>query len=209
MEGKPDDWTSFSGEVKGGHTEIVKLASQTGDSRVLRLRGCTHRATLLWLLWMSQLFLCLFPHFLVESFLTWHKDVQGELLGQRKTMSPRWTIRIGEKGMSFSLFSSFPEWEEANEFPEPSSSPSPMSHFILFFSLYILFLSTSLVAQRLRLCLQCRRCGFDPWVGTIPWKRKWQPTPVFLPGKSHGRDLVSYSPWGYKRVGHDWVRLSH
>ena len=33
--------------------------------------------------------------------------------------------------------------------------------------------------------------GFDPWVGKIPWKRKWQPTPVFLPGKFHGqRSLV-------------------
>ena len=41
--------------------------------------------------------------------------------------------------------------------------------------------------------------GFDPWVGKIPWRRKWQPTPVFLPGKSHGRrSLVGYSPWGRK-----------
>ena len=40
---------------------------------------------------------------------------------------------------------------------------------------------------------------FDPWVGKIPWRRKWQPTPVFLPGKSHGwRILVGYSPWGRK-----------
>ena len=47
--------------------------------------------------------------------------------------------------------------------------------------------------------LQCRRPGFDPWVGKIPWRRKWQPTPVFLPGKSHGlRSLVGYSPWGRK-----------
>ena len=38
---------------------------------------------------------------------------------------------------------------------------------------------------------QCRRCGFDLWVGKIPWRRKWQPTPVFLPGKSHaGRSLL-------------------
>ena len=38
--------------------------------------------------------------------------------------------------------------------------------------------------------------GFDPWIGKISWRRKWQPTPVFLPGKSHGRrSLVSYSPW--------------
>ena len=41
--------------------------------------------------------------------------------------------------------------------------------------------------------------GFDPWVGKIPWSRKWQPTPVFLPGKFHGqRSLVGCSPWGCK-----------
>ena len=41
--------------------------------------------------------------------------------------------------------------------------------------------------------------GFNPWVGKISWRRKWQPTPVFLPGKSHGwRSLVGYSPWGRK-----------
>ena len=46
-------------------------------------------------------------------------------------------------------------------------------------------------------CLQCGRPGFSPWVGKIPWRRKWQPTPVLLPGKSHGqRSLVGYSPWG-------------
>ena len=46
---------------------------------------------------------------------------------------------------------------------------------------------------------QCRRHKFDPWVGKVPWRRKWQPTPVFLPGKSHGRrSLVGYSPWGRK-----------
>ena len=44
---------------------------------------------------------------------------------------------------------------------------------------------------------QCRRHGFDPWVRKIPWKTKWQTTPVFLPGRSHGqRSLVSYSPRG-------------
>ena len=41
--------------------------------------------------------------------------------------------------------------------------------------------------------------GFDPWVGKIPWKRVWQPIPVFLPGESQGqRSLVGYSPWGCK-----------
>ena len=48
-------------------------------------------------------------------------------------------------------------------------------------------------------CRRCKRCGFDPWVGKIPWRRAWQPNLVFLPGKSHGqRSLVGYSPWGLK-----------
>ena len=48
---------------------------------------------------------------------------------------------------------------------------------------------------------QCRRQDFDPWVGKIPWRRKWQPNPVFLPGKSHRqRSLVGYSPWDPKQV---------
>ena len=47
--------------------------------------------------------------------------------------------------------------------------------------------------------LQCGRCRFDPWVGKIPWRRTWQPTPVFLPGESHGqRSLVGYGPWDRK-----------
>ena len=44
-----------------------------------------------------------------------------------------------------------------------------------------------------------QRHRFDRWVGKIPWKRKWQPTPVFLPGKSHGLwSLAGYSLWGHK-----------
>jgi len=38
-----------------------------------------------------------------------------------------------------------------------------------------------------------KRYRFDPWVGMI-WRRAWQPTPVFLPGESHGQSLVGYSP---------------
>ena len=41
--------------------------------------------------------------------------------------------------------------------------------------------------------------GFDTWVRKMPWSRKWQPTPVFLPGKSHRqRSLAGYSPWVHK-----------
>ena len=48
---------------------------------------------------------------------------------------------------------------------------------------------------------QYRRCGFDLRVGKIPWRRKWQPTPLFMPGTSHGqRKLVGYSPWGFEEL---------
>ena len=46
-------------------------------------------------------------------------------------------------------------------------------------------------------CRRCKRHGFDPWVGKMPWSRKWQPTPVFLPGKSHGQtDILTSKPPG-------------
>ena len=58
----------------------------------------------------------------------------------------------------------------------------------------------SLGAQLFHLqCRKHRRCGFDPWVEKIPWRKAWQPIPVFLPGESHGqRSLV-----GSQRVGHE------
>ena len=64
---------------------------------------------------------------------------------------------------------------------------------------------TSLVAQMVKVCLQRERPGFNPWVGKIPWRRKWQPTRVFLPGESKGwRNLAGYSPWGHKE-SHNWA----
>ena len=52
-----------------------------------------------------------------------------------------------------------------------------------------------------RIRLQCKRHGFNPLVEKIPWRRKWQPAPVFLPGKSQGqRGLAGYSPWGLKEL---------
>ena len=53
--------------------------------------------------------------------------------------------------------------------------------------------------------MQCRRPGFNSLVRKIPWRRKWQPTALFLPGESHEqRSLVGYSPWGHK----SWTQLS-
>ena len=65
------------------------------------------------------------------------------------------------------------------------------------------------VAQMVKDCLKCGRPMFDPWVGKIPWRRKWQPTPVFLPGESHRqRSLVVYGPWGCKELNTtEWLTL--
>ena len=61
------------------------------------------------------------------------------------------------------------------------------------------------------ICLQCKRPGFDPWVGKIPWRRKWQHAPVYLPGKFHGqRSLVGYSPWGGKESDTtEWLHFTY
>ena len=52
-----------------------------------------------------------------------------------------------------------------------------------------------------RIWLRCGRPGLDPWIRKIPWRRKWQPTPVFLPGESHGqRSLVGCRSWSCKEL---------
>ena len=56
-----------------------------------------------------------------------------------------------------------------------------------------------------RIHLQCRRPGFDHWVGKFPWRRAWKPTPIFLPGESPWtEEPVGYSP-GSQSVRHDWT----
>ena len=60
-----------------------------------------------------------------------------------------------------------------------------------------------------RICLQCRRPGFDPWVRKKHWRREQQPTPVFSPGKFHGqRSLAGYNPWSCKELDTtEWLIL--
>ena len=67
----------------------------------------------------------------------------------------------------------------------------------LYLCMYVMSLPWWL--RRWSVCLQYGRPRFNPWVGKIPWRRQWQHTPVFLPGKFHGlRSLVGYSPWRCK-----------
>ena len=67
------------------------------------------------------------------------------------------------------------------------------------------FLWASLVTQMVKNVPSVQETRFDPWIRKIPWRRKWLPTQVLLPGEFHGqRSLVDSSPWGC-RVRHDWV----
>ena len=76
-----------------------------------------------------------------------------------------------------------------------------LNGLLLFASLT--YNGASLVAQMVKNLLQCRRTGFNPWVGKIPWRREWIPTPVFWPGEFHGWRLQSM---GSQKVGHNLTR---
>ena len=68
-------------------------------------------------------------------------------------------------------------------------------------ALSMCFLCFRLFLPTMCQCRRCKRLRLSPWVQKIPWRRKWQPTPLFLPGKSQGqRNLMGYSPWRQKEL---------
>ena len=82
------------------------------------------------------------------------------------------------------------KWGSKDSLGFACCSRNPSLSIIVFFQ----------VAQGKETSCQCRRCGFDSCVGKIPRRRKWQPTPVFLPGESPGqRSLLGYRPWDHKQ----------
>ena len=79
------------------------------------------------------------------------------------------------------------------DLPYPGNEPT----FLKSPTLAGRFFMASIISEEFT--CQCGRPGFYHWVEKIPWRRKWQPTPVFLPGELHGqRSLANYSPWGPK-----------
>ena len=83
------------------------------------------------------------------------------------------------------------------------SASIEMITWFLFFSLLIRGFQRTVVKNLPAKLGNTRNGGFNPWLVKIPWRRKWQPTRVFLPIKSHGqRSLAGYSPWGYR---YDWA----
>ena len=93
-----------------------------------------------------------------------------------------------------------PEWQVQSlgwEDPLEKERPPTQGFWPGEFHLALLVLPWWL--RRQSICLQFGRPRFDPWVRKIPWRRKWQSTPVLLSGKFHGRrSLVGYSPWGHR-----------
>ena len=92
-----------------------------------------------------------------------------------------------------SQFSCFLKWEE--------QQPSPQGQIVRIINKYKSgFPGSASGKEPSCQCRRCSRCGFDPWVRKIPWRRAWQPTPVLLPGESHRqRSLAGYSPSGSKQ----------
>ena len=126
--------------------------------------------------------------------------------GNSVKIGNEWTIELSYN-LNFNLsvhLSIYPIFYSQSDFTKNSN-------LIIRHYLNIFFLQSSIVFKGLPWLLsgkksacQSRKCGLDPWVKKIPWRRKWQPTPVFLPEKSHGqRSLVGYNPWGHKRVSYD------
>ena len=80
-------------------------------------------------------------------------------------------------------------------------SPRKILYSLSYYTFYSISVGGTCGKESTRQCRRYRRCRFNPWIGKTPphWRKKWQPTPVFLPGESHGqRSLMGYSPQGRK-----------
>ena len=150
-----------------------------------------------------------------EAPILWPHDVKNRLLGKDLDAGKDW--RQEEKGTTEDEMVGWHHWLDGLEFEQAlgvgdgqgslagcslwGRRESVMIEQLNRTELYIhCLLSLHIpggVSGKEPTC-QCRRhkrCWFDPWVRTIPWRRAWQPTPVFLPGESHGqRSLVGYCP---------------
>ena len=124
----------------------------------------------LFLLWFH-------PSFFLELFLHWSPVAYCAPTDLRSSSVSVLSFCL------FMLFMGFSRQESWSGLP----FPSPVD------------LTLADVSDSKSICLECRSLGFNPWVRKIPWRRKWQPTPVLLPGKFHGwRSPMGCSPWGHK-----------
>ena len=169
----PRNWTQVSciSYIAGGSfTHWATWKAPLGTQRVLNIYFTT---------WGHYNY-ALYPSF-CQRFWEWGFPTEGWMTDvveneQRRT----WALKLDltHSTQTVELFWDFPftSLMEVLAFPGGASGKEPICQY-----------------------KSCKRCRFDPWVGKIPWRRAWQPTPVLLPGESHGEwSLPGYSPWGLK-----------
>ena len=106
----------------------------------------------------------------------------------------RWTTVLGRMGQEICAVAINPQSSETSE-TGLCLDHSPCSLWIGIYMRGRMGFPDGLDGKKI--CLQCGSLSFSPWVRKIPWRRKWLPTPEFLPGESHGQMcLAGYSPWG-------------
>ena len=122
------------------------------------------------------------------------------------TLVTPWTVACQAP---LSMESSKQEYWNGFQFLTPGDLPdSGIEHVSL--ALAGRFFTTSVTMTAWQKSIIPRWQGFEPWVGKIPWKKKCQPTPVFLPEASHGqKSLAGYCPWGCKELDMtEWLTIS-
>ena len=125
----------------------------------------------------------------------WKWKVKGKSLSRVQLFATLWTVAYqAPQSMGFSR----QEYWNGLPFPFPGDLPNPgiepgLPHCRQ--TLYHLSYQGSHLPNR-----RYESHRFNPWVWKVPWRKAWQPTPVFLPGESHGhRSLSGYSPWGHTK----------
>ena len=116
------------------------------------------------------------------------QHVEPNMKGGRALLLPTWTAHHGLP------------WRV----PSQAGPPPGTGHLCVSLSKAPLFAGLPRWLGGKESTCRYKRHGLDPWLGKIPWRRTWQPTPVFLPGKAHGQgSLAGSSSRGSQRVGHD------
>ena len=147
-----------------------------------------------------------------KSSLTWRFCVQGRRVkGKVKVTLPFLLLSQAPPAKKKSQYAKVPYFRVACPSPHQSSlltsfqmmSPGTPRRKTTFWVPGISTIPPGGTCGKENAC-QCRghkRGSSNPWLRKMPWRRKWQPTPVFLPGESHGRrSLVGYHPWGHKEL---------
>ena len=139
---------------------------------------------------------CLAPNstFFSAAPFTWEVTSQGLAF----TALPKWAFLC-----CLSCSGLIGDYRASWQYKDQDTCPNCWHHYLWIIKLYKSFPHGTSGKEHACRCRRYKRCGSNPWMGKIPWRRAWQPTPVFLPGESHGqRSLAGYSPWG-RRVRHD------